>query len=113
MDNERVDLSALEPEAARWESVMAATMGRVEGLLAREAVRDDALITIAGWSRPLLLAAAAALLFLVPVEIALEKREARVEAARRLADASMSWAAADRAPSGNEILRTIATRIEQ
>ena len=88
---------------------MAATMARVDEHLSREELRDDALTTIAGWSRPLLLAAAAALLFLVPVEIALEKRETRVEAARRLAEVSVGWAVAERAPSGTEILRVIAT----
>ena len=54
-----------------------------------------------------LLAAAAALAIIIPVEIALEIRESRTEGARRLAAESVYWVAAEKAPTGSEILRAM------
>ena len=108
MDDERVDLSALDParDPGRWRAVMAATMAGVDGALARRA-RPDALALIAGWRRPLLAMAAATVLLLVPVEVALERRESRQETLRGLVDVSTAWAQEGRAPTGAELLRAI------
>lgn len=107
MDNEKVDLSSLAPDPTRWQAVLQATMTRVERTMDDKS-REDALVAIAGWSRPLLFAAAAALAILIPIEFALERQEAKAAAARRLASVSVAWIATDRTPSGAEILRTIA-----
>lgn len=109
MDERPLDLSALDParDAARWRAVFDATLTRVDGVLAQR--RHDALTLIAGWRRPLLAAAAAAVLMLVPVEVALERRETRAEALRGLVAASEAWAQEGRAPTGAELLRAMDT----
>ncbi len=71
--------------------------------------RQDPLALIAGWRRPLLAAAAAALLVLVPLEVALELRETRAETVRGLVAASTAWAQEGRAPTGAELLRAMDT----
>jgi hypothetical protein len=53
--------------------------------------------------------AAATVLLLVPVEVALERRESREEALRGLVDVSTAWAQEGRAPTGAELLRAIRT----
>jgi hypothetical protein len=114
MDDRRLDLSALGPEPGEWERVLAATMARVDRALSESGeLRDDPFDTIAGWSRPLLLAAAAALAIIIPVEIALEVRESNAAAARRLAQESASWVAAARSPTASEILRAIDSGVVQ
>lgn len=111
MNSDKVDLSPLDPEREpeHWQSIVSATMLRVNATLqARGAASEDALITIAGWSRQLLIAAAAGLAILVPVEIALEVRESRAEAAQRLAAVSIAWVEGQTTPRGSEILRALA-----
>ncbi|WP_420126518.1 hypothetical protein [Longimicrobium sp.] len=110
MDDERVNLSALDParDPGRWRAVMEATMTRVDGVLLNRA-RPDPLALIAGWRRPLLAIAAATVLLLVPVEVALERRESHQETLRGLVDVSTVWAQEGRAPSGAELLRAIRT----
>lgn len=107
MDERRLDLSALDPERdpGRWRAVFDGTLARVDGVLMHR--REDALTLIAGWRRPLLAAAAAAVLMLVPVEIALERRESRAETVRGLVAASTAWAQEGRAPTGAELLRAM------
>lgn len=109
MDDRRLDLSALDParDAGRWRTVFDATLARVDDVLLQR--RADALTLIAGWQRPLLAAAAAAVLLLVPVEVALERRETRVETVRGLVAASTAWAQEGRAPTGAELLRAMDT----
>ncbi len=108
MDDHKLDLSALNPVPSQWQSTLDATMARVDSALSETlASRSDPFATIAGWSRPLLLAAAAALAIIIPFEIALEMRESRTEAARRLAAESVYWVAAEKAPTGSEILRAM------
>ena len=109
MDERRLDLSALDParDPGRWRAVLGATAARVDDALLRR--RQDPLTLIAGWRRPVLAAAAAALLVLVPVEVALERREARRETVRALVSASTAWAREGRAPSGAELLRAMRT----
>jgi hypothetical protein len=106
---ERVDFSALDPERdpEHWRRVTEATLLRIDAVLDRR--RDDALSTIAHWSRPLLVAAAATIAVLVPIEIALETRESRAEQVDRLVSLS-SWHQAKRPPSSAEFLRALAER---
>jgi hypothetical protein len=108
MDERPLNLSALDParDPARWQAVMNATLVRVDDVLAQR--RQDALTLIAGWRRPLLAAAAAAVLMLVPVEVALERRETRAETLRGLVAASQAWAEG-RTPTGAELLRAMDT----
>ena len=110
MEYERVDLSALDPERdpARWNALVDATLRRVDQVVeARSAMSEDPFSTIAGWRRPLLIAAAASVAILIPIELALEARESRIEAARRMATASLAWVDEARSPTGAEILRAI------
>ncbi|HEU4556582.1 MAG TPA: hypothetical protein VFS20_01990 [Longimicrobium sp.] len=109
MDERRLDLSALDParDPARWRAMVGATLARMDDVLVHR--RQDALSLIAGWRRPLLAAAAAVLLVLLPVEFALERREARVKTVRGLVAASTAWAQEGRAPTGAELLRAMST----
>lgn len=109
MDERPLDLSALDParDPGRWRAVLQATRVRVDDALLHR--RLDALTLIAGWRRPLLAAAAAAVLLLVPVEVALEQREARAETLRGLVAVSTAWAQEGRVPTGAELLRAMDT----
>lgn len=109
MDERRLDLSALDParDPARWRAVFDATLSRVDDVLLHS--RQDPLTLIAGWQRPLLALAAAAVLMLVPVEVALERRETRVETVRGLVAVSTEWAREGRAPTGAELMRAMDT----
>lgn len=109
MDERPLNLSALDPERdpVRWRAVFDATLLRVDGVLAQR--RQDALTLIAGWQRPLLAAAAAAVILLIPVEVALERRETRAETLQGLVSASEAWAQEGRIPTGAELLRAMDT----
>jgi hypothetical protein len=111
MDNERLDLSPLDPmrDQPRWESFVNATLKRVDRALdQREEQRDDAFLLIASWRRPLLAAAAVLVAVLIPAEIALEIRESRAEKISRLASVSVVWARSEQPPKAADILRVIA-----
>jgi hypothetical protein len=111
-DDERIDFTALEPRD--WDAVTSRTMSRIEGVLqARSARTDDPIVLIASWRRPVLAAAAVILAVIIPAEIALEARESRVEAVRRLVSLSVEAVQRDELLSGSEILRTIAPRAPQ
>jgi hypothetical protein len=105
-EEDRMDLSPLEPTPAHWRSVMEATMARVDGVLLRRP--QDPLSLIAAWSRPLLVAAAVALLLLVPFEVVLEMREARAEQVQRLVALSSEWDHGEPPPSAADFLRALA-----
>ncbi len=109
-DIDPMDLSPLGPEGSRhWQSILDGTAGDIDTVLeARHRHRNDAIVVIAGWRRPLLAAAAAVLAVLVPAEMALEAREARQDSIQLLAASSATWVASRQAPSGSEILRVIA-----
>jgi len=111
MDTGKLDLSPLDPErdAEHWQATVDRLLERVDTAMEQRSQRqDDALQLIASWRRPLLVAAAIAIVILIPVEIALELNESRDEPVTRLAAMSASWAEADETPSGAEILRAIA-----
>lgn len=85
-DDEPLDLSALDAlrDPVRWQSVVDATLARLDAVLWERARPDDPFHVIASWRLRLLAAAAAAILVLIPAEIALERREAKVERVKRL-----------------------------
>lgn len=107
MDEERLDLRALGPDPDRWRAVMDGTRARLDAALEARARRADPLLAIAGWTRPLLAAAAAAVLLLVPVEMGLEAREARTRAVRELVALSTGWAHGAGRPTGADLLRAL------
>jgi hypothetical protein len=108
-DHDPIDFSALEPERARWESIVQATRTGLDAALeAREDRARDPIGVIAGWRRPVLAAATLLVALLIPAELMLEAREARAESIHRLAVRSAAWVAGARTPTGAEILRVIA-----
>ena len=103
-----VDLSPLDPssDAARWERMLASTVARAQAANdARTLARSTPLGTIAGWRRELLVAAAAAIAMLMPLEFALELSERREQRVHSLAQRSAAWAESGVSPSGADILR--------
>ncbi|HEX6587417.1 MAG TPA: hypothetical protein VF039_00230 [Longimicrobiales bacterium] len=106
IDERPIDLSALDPErdAGRWDALVAATVARADAALAARS--RSALDTIAGWSRPLLLAAALLVALLVPAEMLLDARERRAEQVQRLVTISVDWSRGD-APTGSELARAL------
>jgi hypothetical protein len=75
MTEERIDFSALDPErnSGQWQSVVDAMLSRIDiAMDERGRASNDPLMTIAGWSREVLIAAAAALAILIPAELALD-----------------------------------------
>ena len=106
-DHGRLDLSALDPreDPEHWERVMAATLVRVDAVLSRRP--EDPLAAIAAWRRPLLLAAAATLALLIPVELALELREPHTEQVERLVSLSTGLVRGEGPPTGAEFLRAL------
>lgn len=107
-DDERLDLSSLDPlrEPAHWYGFVAATLLRADAPLARRA--QDPLSLIASWTRPMLAAAATTLVLLVPVEVTLERREARAEQVDRLVALSSAWDGSALPPSGADFVRALA-----
>lgn len=107
-DDEPLDLSALDPrrDPERWRAVVEGTRTRVDAVLETRAGGDDPLDVLASWRRPLLVAAAAAILALIPAEIALERREAEMERVQRLVAIS-HWASPAQRPTGADFLRAL------
>lgn len=107
-EHERFDLSALstEQDPDHWHAFVGATLMRVDAALTRRA--EDPLSLIASWTRPLLIAAAVAVMLLVPVEIVLETREARAEQVQRLVALSTEWGRSEAPPSGTDFLQALA-----
>lgn len=108
-DRDRIDLSALDPmrDPDHWRSVVTETLARVDAALDRRT--RDPLFTIATWRRPLLVAAAIAVLVLVPVELALETKEPQAEQVQRLVSLSAAWDEGESPPSGADFLRALAS----
>ena len=104
-EEERLDLSLLDPrDPEHWQRVMADTLGRVDAVLSRRV--QDPFTAIAGWKRPLLIAAGFALALLIPVEFALEARESEAERVERLVSMSADRGDAE-PPSGADFLRAL------
>ena len=107
MDEQPLNLAALDParDPARWRAVVEGTLDRVDAALQRR--RTDPLAMIAAWRRPLLAAAAAVLLVLVPVELGLERREARGRPVRALAEVSAAFVPEGRLPTAAVLVRAM------
>lgn len=104
---DRVDLSPLDPmqDTDHWGEVVEGTLKRVNVLLANR--QADPLTLIAGWSRTLTLAAAIAVLLLIPVELMLERRESKVEQIELLAQLAVASVRGERPPTGAELSRVL------
>jgi hypothetical protein len=109
MEQERMDLSPLDPmhDPNHWRAVFDGTLHRVDAVLRERARQRDPLEMIAGWMKPVLLAAAVLVAILIPVEIALEKREANAERIQGLVALSADWAHAQARPTGGDLLRAL------
>ena len=103
----RVDLSALDPEQTpeRWREVVDGTLQRVDEVLV--ARPRDPLTLIASWSRSLTLTGAMVIILLIPVELALESREARAEQVQTLVRLSTETALGEEMPTGAELSAAI------
>jgi hypothetical protein len=103
-----VDLTALDPmrEPARWAALLERTLGRLDAVLEERMRRDDPLLLIATWRKPLLAVAAAVILALIPMELALERRDTRAERVERLVALS-HWLVATQWPTGADFRRAL------
>ena len=108
-DEVPIDLSALAAEEARWEALLRATTARAEHALAQR--RLTPIDVIASWRTPLLAAAALVVALLVPVELVLERREARAGQIERLVTLSAEHASADALPTGSQIRQALTERM--
>jgi hypothetical protein len=110
-DDEPFDLSALDParDAARWGAIVAATHRRAAAALDERVRGDDPIQLIASWRRPLLAAAAAALIALIPAEIVLERREVQMERVNRLVQ--ISRLPTEGRPTGADFRRALSERV--
>jgi len=111
-EEDRLDLSALDPlrEPERWRGVVESTRARIDAVMEERERRRGPLLLIAGWTRPLLAAAAIAVALLIPLELALEAREAHAERVERLVSLSTEWTPGDAPPSAAEFVRVLGER---
>ncbi len=108
MDDERLDLSALDPtsDPGRWQNVVDVTLARVDGVLRERERQNDPLTMIAAWMKPLLIAGAVALAILIPIEVALESGNNRANQIDQLVALSTAWADGD-SPTGADLIRAL------
>ena len=112
MTDDRVELSALAPaDDGRWEARVAATLLRVDAIVAGRATSEDILSLIARWQRPVLATAVVVIAALIPIEFALERREQRTESVRAMAQLASRSLEGAQLPSGAE-LRAAMSRLE-
>lgn len=109
MNDDRMDLSPLDPmrDPGHWGAVMAATLTRVDAVLAERELASDPLALIASWTRPVLAAAAITIALLIPVELTLEMREAEAERVERLVTLSSAMNGGA-TPTGADFLQALA-----
>ncbi|HEX2191530.1 MAG TPA: hypothetical protein VHG51_21640 [Longimicrobiaceae bacterium] len=112
IDDDRIDLSALEPRdvAGRWDAAVQRTLERVEAALLDRARGDDPFALIARWRRAVLAAVAAVVVVLVPVEWALERREAGAERVEGLVRLTAEAVHGRQSPTGAELLGAVSPR---
>lgn len=111
--DDRLDFSALDPQEdpKRWDAIVAETMRRVDEVVSHRA--GDPFAAIAGWRRPLLVAAAVVMAILVQVEIALEQRDDALERVQRLVSLSEGWEQGESPPAGDEFLRALRPQVQR
>lgn len=107
--DERLDLTALEPDAAQRELMVAAVMLRAGGELARRASEDvSPMVVLSDWLRPAL--AAAAVIAVVCMSLLTQRELAHVEPGSGLTDALdvpapvNEWLISDRSPTVADLL---------
>lgn len=107
--DERLDLTALEPDSTERELVVAAVMMRAGAELSRRAAEDVSPIAVlADWMRPAL--AAAAVVAVVCASVLTQRDLAHVEPGRGLTDALAvpapvnEWLISERSPTAADLL---------
>lgn len=107
--DERLDLTALEPDDVQRELMIAAVMLRASGELARRGSEDVSPIAVlSAWMRPAL--AAAAVIALVCMSVLTQRELAHVEPGSGLTDALdvpapvNEWLISDRSPTVADLL---------
>ena len=108
-DEEPLDLSALAADDLHWRRVFHATLARVDDTLV---ARSSPWTVLASWSRPVLAAAAAVTVLLIPVEFALERRERYAETVDALVDLSTGAVRDGRHPGPDDLARTAAGSVQ-
>ena len=110
-DDDRIDFSPLagDQPPGRWQSVMNQTLARIDRAMASPPA-ENPLEIIAAWRGPLIRAALAAGVVFALVELALERRETRMEQVARLVAVSTAWPSGGQAPSGTDFLRALGAR---
>ena len=114
-DSERIDLSPLDParDPERWARLVAATRLRVESALDGLAPAPAPLDLVAGWFRPILVAAVLVAALLGSVRVLVGSRSATLAhatEARRLAALSDESLGRGRPPTGSQLLVAIRSR---
>lgn len=107
--DERMDLSALEPDETQRELLVAAVMFRASGELSRRAAADvNPIVLLSDWLRPAL--AAAAVVAALSASVLMQRELAHVEPGHGLTDALAvpapvnEWLISDRAPTVADLL---------
>jgi len=109
-DFEPIDLSPLDPERdpQRWARTMDAVRLRVEAALLQRSREHDPLAVLTLWARPILAAAAVAVVLLGSAVITLGGRAAPAASeARRLAYLAESSVVHGRIPTGAQVMNAI------
>ena len=105
--NDRLDLSPLGMSDPEWRTLYESTVARLDSSLALRRRRTDPVTIVWGWRYPILFAAGLLLAVLVPVELALERRERNRERFATLVQMSGDAARGVRHLSGNELLNLV------
>jgi len=109
-DFEPIDLSALDPERdpQRWALTVDAVRLRVEAALLQRSREPDPLAVLTQWARPILAAAAVAVVLLGSAVITLGGRAVPAASeARRLAYLAESSVVHGRTPTGAQVMNAI------
>lgn len=108
-DLEPMELSPLRPDELARERMVRAIAARAAPSLARRAVPRGPLLTLAGWARPALAAAAVVAAVSLAALAAVEPAPDRLEmvAERLPADPSDAWMLEPREPNDTDLIRTL------
>lgn len=112
-DSEPIDLSPLDPERdpARWAMMADAVRLRIDAALLQRTREPDPFAVLSGWARPILAAAAVALLMLGSAAVRLGSTPVpRASEARRLAYLAESSVVHGRIPTGGQVMQVIMGR---
>lgn len=118
MDQERMDLSALDPTADRmgYERLVRRVMEAAAPELARRAAGSNPLALLAGWARPMLAAAAIIAVFAIGALALTERAGAAAETVGTFADAlglpaqAAEWLTEGREPTEDDLVLALERR---